>query len=177
MLHFILSSIILYFTFLYFFKYRKIVNVCLSLTYSNPSYETLTRFGIIKIGKKRIFKSFDDIRTYYLTVKDENLTRVASAVRYTKVVHTATIDSHTIVVDKYFTYDGESIGFLQRWASDGSAIASLFHDYLYHTKKYSRETCDAFMVAIMRRRNVAPWRIFIVWCGLYLFGKSSYDKA
>ena len=54
------------------------------------------------------------------------------------------------------------------------AAAAVIHDTLYRNRALPRVICDAIFLAAMRDLSVKPWRRFLMWLGVRLFGASSY---
>jgi hypothetical protein len=59
----------------------------------------------------------------------------------------------------------------------GDDPAAALHDYLYSTRKYPRETCDAIFKEALRACGVSAWRAYAMWLGVRAGGDSHYATA
>lgn len=153
----------------------------LSLTHTAPNAESLRINFIRGITKKRQFTSKHDILSHYNKVcRSKDIIRASTEIRYTleehKVVFKLNGKHHTVIIPPFFTYDGESIGVMQKFNYRGSRLAAMFHDYTYYSQKYSKKICDELMKQIQIKQGVPVYIATLVNIGLKLFGKSSYKE-
>lgn len=58
--------------------------------------------------------------------------------------------------------------FIPKWGKYGKA--AIVHDFLYQTKQRSRKEADLIFKEAMIVLKVAPWRVFLMFWGVRLFG-------
>lgn len=151
----------------------------LSLSHKAPPAVSLKPHFIRGVTKTREFADLDSILKHYnkySTAKD--IAKMSSEVRYTyeMLVMKVSIDGveNVIIIPPFFVYDGESIGWLQRFNKRGSRTAALVHDWLYYCNKLSKKECDEIMRLIQLRLGVPKYIANTVHFGLKVFGNSSY---
>lgn len=153
----------------------------LELSHQAPPAQSLSPNFIRGLTKKREFLSHKDILAHYnMWASDADIVRTSSAPRFTLqvvrlVVKVGKVVS-TINIPNYFTYDGESIGFAQKFNYRGSRIAALIHDFLYYVQKFSKRICDKIMLKIQLMREVPKMVAYAVHFGLVLFGHKAYNQ-
>lgn len=87
----------------------------------------------------------------------------------------------SICVPAGTTTDGASIPRLL-WRICGSPwdspriIAAIAHDYLYATHNYPRQRCDEIYRDMQICLGVSPWRAWLEYCALRLFGGKAWER-
>jgi hypothetical protein len=103
-------------------------------------------------------------------------TKLAEAYEVTHDVK-RTICGVTIHVPRFFQYDGASIPAVA-WQIIGTPfnprfmIASVFHDWLYHTHQVPRPAADKLHYDLLVEDGVAPWKASAMNFAVRRFGES-----
>jgi hypothetical protein len=78
-----------------------------------------------------------------------------------------------ITIPKGTITDFASVPRILKWLLPDDAIysiASVVHDYLYHTHKTSKWLADAFFYEILKMEKIRKPIAFIMWLAVFLFG-------
>ena len=87
----------------------------------------------------------------------------------------------TIVVPKFFQYDGSSIP-TAAWPLIGTPFnprfmtASVFHDWIYHTHQAARKAADQWLHDILIEDGVPSTKAWIMHSAVSNFGKPYWDN-
>lgn len=156
------------------------------LSHTLPPIKMLGSYGINSLSHQREFDSEHEILDHFTTADSSRIVKTSSPPRFTTEVVSFFIVSYVgtgdtvfsrerVSIPAYFTFDGESIGWLQKYNSRGSRIAALVHDWLYYYQEHHKWLCDEVMYQIQIQRGVSKLTAKTVRAGLKYFGQSSYD--
>ena len=83
-----------------------------------------------------------------------------------------------VTVPAGFVTDGASVPEALQWTfepfSDEYATACVVHDYLYYTHLKSRLAADWTFLILMIREGTPPWKAFLFFHAVRLFGSFYY---
>ncbi len=88
--------------------------------------------------------------------------------------------SHLVIVAPGFRTDFASVPFGFRWlvpVVGRHGKAAVLHDWLYSSKIMSRKAADDMFLEAMAVLGVRPWRRFLAYWGVRLFGGRSWRMA
>ena len=121
--------------------------------------------------------SFTELPKLIAIPPDYELYEVPESFEY----HIGYEDSDEVVkVPKGFITDGASIPKFA-WSIIGSPMgkysaAAVVHDFLYHTKKYTRRKSDAIFLEAMKVLGVPWWKRKVMWLSVRLVAWISWNK-
>lgn len=91
------------------------------------------------------------------------------------------VGSVTVVVPKFFQYDGSSIP-SAAWPLIGTPfnprfmLGSVFHDWIYHTHQMARKAADQLLYDILVEDGVSETKAWLMHSAVENFGKSYWKN-